>query len=199
MNKSRLEAFTDAIIAIIVTIMILELKAPENPHFVALFEEAPYFFAYIVSALFIAVAWYNQHYMFMLATHISKKIYWLNNLWLFSMSLIPVSTAWVGRYINDPDPEIFYLLVFAFWSYAYLFLSKSIADELEKTGGSAAKVRSMFIYRFIGSVWFPVILVVLIVVVFFFPPAGLFIGFIEVILNGIRTNDDSDKLDQASN
>lgn len=112
------------------------------------------------------------------------------------MSLIPVATAWVGEFVNDRDPEIFYLLIFAFWSYAYLFLSKALANQLENDGGPAEKIRRMFIYRFMNSIWYPVILVIMIIIVFVFPPIGLLIGLIEVIVNGIKTTPDSDQLDE---
>ena len=96
MNKSRVEAFTDAVVAIIMTIMILEFKTPETDRWSGIIAEVPYLFAYIVSFIFIAVAWYNHHYMFAIAKRITKKIYWVNNFWIFTMSLLPVSTAWAG-------------------------------------------------------------------------------------------------------
>ena len=91
MNKGRVEAFTDAVVAIILTIMVLEFKTPETAKWTGIIHQLPYFFAYIVSFLFVGVAWYNHHYMFALALRISKKVYWINNLWLFSMSLLPGS------------------------------------------------------------------------------------------------------------
>lgn len=99
MNKGRLEAFSDAVIAIIVTIMILEFKTPETPEIKALLENGPYFFAYIITYVFVGVAWYNHHYMFSLTKRVTKRIYWLNNIWLLSMSFLPVATAWTGRFI----------------------------------------------------------------------------------------------------
>ncbi|KRN94771.1 hypothetical protein IV81_GL001048 [Pediococcus stilesii] len=73
MNKSRVEAFTDAVVAIIMTIMILEFKTPETDRWSGIIAEVPYLFAYIVSFIFIAVAWYNHHYMFSIAKRITKK------------------------------------------------------------------------------------------------------------------------------
>lgn len=100
MNKERLSAYSDAIMAIILTIMVLEIKTPQTytPH--ALFEELPYFLAYSLSFLFIGVAWYNHHYMFAIVEHILKSTYWLNNLWLFCMSLLPVATDWAGEFMT---------------------------------------------------------------------------------------------------
>lgn len=93
MNKSRVEAYTDAVIAIILTIMVLEFQVPDSPSWHKIIEQLPDFFAYIVSFVFIGVAWYNHHYMFGIASRITKKVYWVNNLWLFSMSLLPVATG----------------------------------------------------------------------------------------------------------
>lgn len=99
MDKGRLEAFSDAIIAIIVTIMILEFKMPETPEIKVLLGSGPYFFAYIITYVFVGVAWYNLHYMFSLRKRVTKRIYWLSNIWLLSMSFLPVATAWTGRFI----------------------------------------------------------------------------------------------------
>lgn len=196
MNKARVEAFTDAIIAIILTIMILEFKTPDSPELSAILEELPYLFSYIVSFIFIGVAWYNHHYMFFLAKRITKKIYWANNLWIFTMSLIPVAAAWVGRYITYPGPEIFYLLVFIAWSLAYFYLSFEIAKQLKQDGDlkSYQKITGMFIYRFIRSYWFILSVIVTLIGIYIYPPIGLGLGLIELVVNGIKTNADSDNL-----
>ncbi|WP_395320312.1 TMEM175 family protein [Fructilactobacillus frigidiflavus] len=197
MNKTRVEALTDAIVAIIMTVMVLEFKVPESPKLSAILAEMPYLFAYIVSLIFIGVAWYNQHYMFALVKRITKKIYWVNNLWLFTMSLIPVAAGWVGRYIDSTGPEWFYLIIFVAWSLAYLYLSKAIIQQLEvEDSKSAQKIKEMFIYRFINTPWFIVVTIIMAISIFFFPPSGLILGFIELVINGIKTNPDSDNLEK---
>lgn len=98
MNKGRVEPYTDAVVAIILTIIVLEFKTPETAQWEEITRQIPYFFAYIVSFIFIGVAWYNNHYMFILAKRITKKVYWINNLWLFSMSLLPIATGWVRKF-----------------------------------------------------------------------------------------------------
>ncbi|WP_249214978.1 TMEM175 family protein [Lactiplantibacillus plantarum] len=80
MNKGRVEAFTDAVVAIVMTIMVLEFEVPSEPTFAAFAENGSYFIAYLISFLFIGVAWYNHHYMLTLTKRISKRVYWLNNL-----------------------------------------------------------------------------------------------------------------------
>ena len=89
MNKGRVEAFTDAVVAIILTIMVLEFKTPETAKWTGIIHQLPYFFAYIVSFLFVGVAWYNHHYMFALALRISKKVYW-----------ITACRNWLGREVS---------------------------------------------------------------------------------------------------
>lgn len=195
MNKGRVEAFTDAVVAIIMTIMVLEFKTPEDYDLGAIISDAPYFFAYLVSFLFIGVAWYNHHYMFALATRITKKTYWVNNFWLLTMSLIPVSTAWVGSFMDKTIPELFYLLVFFFWSLAYLWLSRTIAETLEVTEPErAAKIRKMPPYRFLMSWRFILANLFMGIMIFIYPPSCIFLTLLELIYMAFHTNDDSDQV-----
>lgn len=146
-------------------------------------------------SLFLAIATF-AFIMFFLAKRITKKIYWANNLWIFTMSLIPVAAAWVGRYITYPGPEIFYLLVFIAWSLAYFYLSYAIVNQLKQDGDLKAyqKITGMFIYRFIRSYWFILSVIVTLIGIYIYPPIGLALGLIELIVNGIKTNADSDNL-----
>ena len=96
MNKARVEAFTDAIIAIVMTIMVLEIKIPEGATLWSLLRERAYFLAYLISFFRIAATWYNHHYLFANAQWISRKVFWLNIVWLFFMSLFPVATGWIS-------------------------------------------------------------------------------------------------------
>lgn len=196
MNKGRVEAFTDAVVAIIMTIMVLEFKTLEEPTLEALFSEAPYLFAYIVSFVFICVAWYNHHYMFALADRISKRTFWVNNFWMFTMSLLPMAAAWAGNSIDDRVPEYFYIVIFFLWSLAYLFLTKSIAKDLDVTSPEkAAKIRSMPPYKFMTSILFPIAIIVATVAVYFFPPAGLILTLIELVYMAFNTTPDSDRIE----
>ena len=195
MNKGRVEAYTDAVVAIILTIMILEFKTPETPDWEGIFEQLPYFFAYIVSFVFIGVAWYNHHYMFSLAVRISKKVYWVNNLWLFSMSLIPVATSWVGKFPKSPSPEYLYLFVFTFWSLAYFWLSNSIRKTPEHINTTVSeKIEKMFPFKFLSSVFFPLSIVVIAIGIYFYPLLGIIISFLELVSLGFLTTPDSDHI-----
>ena len=97
MNKSRLEAFSDGVFAIIITIMVLELKVPHEPTLHALLELGPIFISYALSFLFVAVYWANHYHLFQAVKTINTRIIWANMGLLFSLSLVPFCTAWVGE------------------------------------------------------------------------------------------------------
>lgn len=139
MNKGRVEAFSDAIVAIIMTIMILEFKTPEDFHWQAILENLTYLFAYAVSFFFIAVAWYNHHYMFSLTKRVTKKIYWINNIWLFTMALIPVATAWAGEFMSHRGPEYFIFLFLPFGVWLTCGLAKVSSNSIKKNTLPSAK------------------------------------------------------------
>lgn len=193
MNKARVEAFSDAIIAIIMTIMVLEFKTPESAEWSELLSELPYLFAYSISFLFIGVSWYNHHYMFTLAKRITKKIYWLNNLWLFSMSLLPIATGWAGKFINEHAPEYFYFGVFVFWSLCYFLLSHAI--KAEHHGDEIARLISeMPVYRLIGGIWFWIASALTIAAIAIYPPSCLILTLVSLIIIAWKTSPDSDQL-----
>lgn len=195
MNKGRVEAYTDAVVAIILTIMVLEFKTPETAQWEEITKQIPYFFAYIVSFVFIGVAWYNHHYMFTLANRITKKVYWVNNLWLFSMSLLPVATGWVGKFPQYASPEYFYLLIFTFWSVTYRWLSDTIRKTADQRNTTVSqKIEQMLPFRFLNSLFFPLSVVVIAVGIYFCPLLGITITLIELIILGLLTSPDSDKI-----
>jgi len=196
MNKGRVEAFTDAVVAIVLTIMVLEFDVPSEPTFVALAENASYLIAYLISFLFIGVAWYNHHYMLTLTKHITKRIYWLNNIWILTMSLLPVSTAWAGKFIDQPQPELFYFIIFLLWAIAYAVLSHAIAQANAVDHPKiAAKIQAMPAYRIHANVFFWVVAVIMVfLIIFVWPPLSMVFTVIELILMAIRTPADSDKI-----
>jgi len=199
MNKGRVEAYTDAVIAIILTIMVLEFKTPETAQWEEITKQLPYFLAYIVSFVFIGVAWYNHHYMFTLASRITKKVYWVNNLWLFSMSLLPVATGWVGKFPQNANPEYFYLFIFTFWSLTYRWLSNALrktSDHLNTT--VSQKIEKMLTFRFLNSLFFPLFVGIIVTGIYFYPLLGITITFIELIILGFLTSPDSDKIKNVS-
>ena len=197
MNKGRVEAFTDAVVAIILTIMVLEFKTPETAKWTGIIHQLPYFFAYIVSFLFVGVAWYNHHYMFALALRISKKVYWINNLWLFSMSLLPVATGWVGKFPQATGPEYLYLFVFIFWSLSYLWLSDAIRKTPEHVHTAVSqKIAQMFPFKFLSSIFFPLSIVITAIGIYFYPALGISITFVGLTILSFLTPSDSDQVSQ---
>ncbi|MDO1604861.1 TMEM175 family protein [Lactobacillus sp. YT155] len=197
MNKSRVEAFTDAVIAIILTIMILEFKTPESVKLSALLPQIPYLISYMVGYLFIGVAWYNHHYMFSKVHVVTKEIFWLNLVWMFSTSFIPVATAWVSRGLNDRGPEIFYGIIYLLWTISYLLLTHKIILSEERYGHqkSADDVKRMKIYR-VFSNWKVIILslIIWILIIVFLPVAQLLAVTIMIVFIGASFNEDSDQL-----
>ncbi|CAH1852083.1 TMEM175 family protein [Convivina praedatoris] len=183
MNKGLIEAFTDAMVPIIVTIMVLEFKVPESADITALLHEGPYLISYMVGFLFIGVAWFNHHYMFELVKHLNLKIYWLNNVWLFTMSLIPVSAAWLGRFPTQVAPAYFYLIIFLAWTVAYYGISQALlAEIIQEQTGREHYIQSMFIYGLLKSPIFGLINILIFVAVYFWPPISITFTAVELIV-----------------
>ena len=126
MGKSRLEAFSDGVIAIIITIMVLELKAPEGANWLALKSLAPVFMSYVLSFIFIGIYWNNHHHLMHLVKHISAGIMWANLNLLFWLSLVPFATAWVGENHFEPFPVALYAILFDLCGVAYTILQITI-------------------------------------------------------------------------
>jgi uncharacterized membrane protein len=97
MRTSRLEAFSDGVLAIIITIMVLELKVPEEPTFHALGDSATGFLTYLLSFVYVGIYWSNHHHMFQLVRHVNGTVLWANLHLLFWLSLFPFSTAWIDE------------------------------------------------------------------------------------------------------
>ena len=108
MEKNRLEAFSDGVLAIVITIMILELKQPVSDGLKDFLALGPTLLAYLISFLFIAIYWVNHHMIFQKAKVINVKILWCNIAWLFVMSFIPFAMAWAGSYPMSWAPLSFY-------------------------------------------------------------------------------------------
>ena len=153
MSKGRLEAFSDGVIAIIITIMVLELRTPHGADLAALAPLWPKFASYSVSFVFLAVYWNNHHHMLQATRHVDGRILWANMHLLFWLSLFPFATAWTGESHFAPLPVAVYGVVQLFAGCAYYLLSQSLiarhgADSvLARALGSDFKGRiSMALY-----------------------------------------------------
>jgi TMEM175 potassium channel family protein len=126
MSKGRLEAFSDGVLAIIITIMVLELRPPHSAELGALLAIAPQFLAYVLSFTHIAIYWNNHHHMFQLTDHVDGSILWANNFLLFCLSLIPFATAWMGEHYLEAAPVAIYGLALLLAGVAYYILEQRI-------------------------------------------------------------------------
>jgi uncharacterized membrane protein len=126
MGKTRLEAFSDGVIAIIITIMVLELKVPEDATWEALQPLLPKFMSYMLSFIFIAIYWNNHHHLLHMVKHVSAGIMWSNFNLLFWLSLIPFATAWMGENHFESLPVVLYAVLLNLCGLAYTILQKTI-------------------------------------------------------------------------
>src|SRR5262245_57674875 len=108
MSKQRLEAFSDAVIAILITIMVLELRPPHSAQFDALIEVVPAFLSYVLSFIYLGIYWNNHHHMLHAARHVTGGVLWANLHLLFWLSLLPFATAWMGENHFAAVPTAFY-------------------------------------------------------------------------------------------
>jgi uncharacterized membrane protein len=125
-TADRLAAYSDAVFAVIVTVMVLELRAPEEPTFSALWPLWPTAISYAVSYLFIAVIWINHHYLMRLVGPPTLRLMWINFAHLFMVSLLPFATAWVARTRLASPPVVFYAGVFVCVDIAYNFFEGEV-------------------------------------------------------------------------
>ena len=126
MGKERLLAMTDGVVAIIITIMVLELKAPEGSSLEALHELWPVFFAYALSFIYVAIYWNNHHHYFHLVQRVNGAVLWANFHLLFWLSLIPFSTAWMGEHAFARGPTALYGVSLVMPAFAWLILQRVI-------------------------------------------------------------------------
>jgi uncharacterized membrane protein len=126
MNKTRLEAFSDGVIAIIITIMVLELKIPHGADWQSLRNLAPKFVSYVISFIYIAIYWNNHHHLLHTVKHVTGSILWANIHLLFWLSLVPFVTAWAGENHFAELPVAVYSFVMLMAGVAYFILSRSL-------------------------------------------------------------------------
>jgi len=126
MSKNRLEAFSDGVLAIIITIMVLELKTPDGTGFAALSAHLPQLLLYLLSFVFIGTYWSNHHHLIHSATHVNGRILWANLHLLFWLSLIPFATNWMSDSKFASLPVSFYGFIMWMSGFAYFLLTNSL-------------------------------------------------------------------------
>ena len=179
MNRNRLEAFSDGVIAIIITIMVLELKVPHGANIEALIPLIPVFLSYVLSFVYVGIYWNNHHHMLHTCDRVSGAILWANLHLLFWLSLFPITTAWVGENHLAAAPSALYgavllMAAVAFWILQQLIIASQGSGSLLKKAvgrdwkgkvspalyalGTAAAFRSaglaQSVYLLVALLWF---------------------------------------------
>jgi len=126
MNKGRVEAFTDGVIAIVITIMVLELKVPHGADFSALSESLPVFLAYVLSFINVGIFWNNHHHMLHATKHVDGRVLWANLALLFFMSLVPFVIRWIGEAGIAAAPVAAYGVTLTGAAISYILLQQAI-------------------------------------------------------------------------
>jgi uncharacterized membrane protein len=132
MGKDRLAAFSDGVIAIIITIMVLELKVPHGADWAALRGVAPNFVSYVLSFVYLAIYWNNHHHLLHTVTRVDGLILWANSHLLFWLSLVPAATGWMGENFLAPLPTAVYGAILLMPAIAYYLLQKAIVHQQGK-------------------------------------------------------------------
>ena len=125
-GAGRVEAFSDAVMAVIITILALELRAPLGPNPKDVYDQLPSLFIYVLSFVFIAIYWNNHHHLLRATTRISGAVMWANMLLLFCLSLIPVVTEWLRSFYREPLPAASFGIVALAAAFSYSALVRAI-------------------------------------------------------------------------
>jgi TMEM175 potassium channel family protein len=149
-TPERLSAFSDGVFAVLITVLVLELRPPELPTFNALLLLWPTWLSYAVSYLFIAIVWTNHHYLMRFAGEATHSLLWFNFAHLFSMSLLPLSTAWMAVSELAPQPVAFYAAVFFLVNATYICLIWELVDRAP-VGEVSPKLRRIMRIRAITT------------------------------------------------
>jgi uncharacterized membrane protein len=168
-SLERLSAFSDAVFAVLITVLVLELRPPELPTFQALLSLWPTWLSYAVSYLFIAIVWANHHHLLRYATEVTPRLLWFNFAHLFSVSLLPLSTAWMAVSKLAPQPVAFYAAVFFLVNATYVALIWELIGR-DPVKDVAPKERRIMRFRSITTL---VIFAVAAIVALKYPLVGL--------------------------
>jgi uncharacterized membrane protein len=182
MNKGRLEAFSDGVIAIIITIMVLEIKVPhEAASLAALRPLIPVFLSYVLSFIFLGIYWNNHHHLLQAVRQVNGRILWANQHLLFWLSLIPFATAWMGENNFSTWPVALYGAILLLSAIAYTILTYTLIQHHGRESSLAIAVgrdikgkislaiyATAIIFAFLNS-WFACALYVLVAVIWLIP------------------------------
>jgi len=168
MGKDRLAAFSDGVIAILITIMVLELRLPHGADWRTLSSVSPSFLTYVMSFIYIAIYWNNHHHLLHTVTRVDGLILWANSHLLFWLSLVPAATAWMGENLAAPLPTAVYGVALLMPAIAYYLLQKAI---VHRHGGHSVLAEALG--RDLKGKLSPVLYTTAIVLAFFSPWASI--------------------------
>ncbi|MRW84430.1 DUF1211 domain-containing protein [Pseudoduganella sp. FT26W] len=181
MGKGRLEAFSDGVIAIIITIMVLELKVPHGADWAALAEILPVFCSYVLSFIYVGIFWNNHHHLLHASTVVDGRVLWANLHLLFWLSLVPFTTGWMGENQFAPLPVALYGAMLFMSAIAYTMLEKALivcnpsdavvtmALTKERKGIASAVMYLLAVPAAFLHVWLSFILYILVAILWFLP------------------------------
>lgn len=175
MTKTRIEAFSDGVIAIIITIMVLELKIPHGSTLADLFELWPVFISYVLSFAFVGIYWANHHHLLHTVRQINSRLIWANLTLLFFLSIIPFTTGWMGENHFENIPVAVYALNLLMSAVSYFILqqvimadmghSNSMIDALNKQKQKGIISLLLYVLAIPCALFYPVISAVLFAIV----------------------------------
>jgi uncharacterized membrane protein len=140
MSKGRLEAFSDGVFAVIITIMVLEMKVPQGTDLQALRSVVPVFLSYVLSYIYVGIYWNNHHHLLQASEHVTGGILWANLVLLFCLSLVPFTTAWMGQNHYAPLPVAVYGVMLLLAGIAFVVLTKSLIAHHGKNSVLATSI-----------------------------------------------------------
>jgi uncharacterized membrane protein len=150
-TPERLGLFSDGVFAVLITILVLELHPPAEPTYRALLSHWQQWLSYALSYLFIAIVWANHHYLLRHAEEVTPRLMWTNFAHLFSVSLLPFTTAWMATSRLAPEPVSLYALAFFLVNATYVALIWELVEA--ESGGSPADVRAMLRRRSVATLF----------------------------------------------
>lgn len=149
-NPDRLITFCDGVFAVLITVLVLDLRPPQMASYKALLALWPTWISYAVSYLFIAIVWANHHYLMRYATQVTPRLMWFNFAHMFSVSLLPLATAWMAISELAAEPVSFYAAVFFLVNATYILLIRELIDRTRAKEISTRARRNMHV-RSIGT------------------------------------------------
>lgn len=194
-SKGSLSGFIDAIIAVIMTIMLLEFELPKTGGILDFLKDnLVYLIAYLLSFIYVTTSWFNQQYMLSQAEKITRRIYHSCMIWVLSLSMLPVLSAWAGRTmdffqdfgIHSPKaPALLFIVMIYIWGFAYSYMTDCfIADNPKE---KAELIAQMDVYHYSRNPFWKIGMVISFIITFFYPPFVFIYTAGEMIIATIRS------------